>query len=60
MQRRADLIPNLVETVKGVAKQEQKVFGDIAAARSAMLAPGPLRKKCRPTPRSMARSAGFW
>ena len=37
MQRRADLIPNLVETVKGVAKQEQKVFGDIAAARSAML-----------------------
>lgn len=37
MKRRADLIPNLVETVKGYAKQEQTVFGDIAAARSALL-----------------------
>jgi LemA protein len=37
LQRRADLIPNLVETVKGIAGQEQKVFGDIAAARSRLL-----------------------
>ena len=33
-QRRFDLIPNIVATVKGVAAQEQKVFGDIAEART--------------------------
>lgn len=33
MQRRYDLIPNLVNAVKGSMKQEQKVFGDIAQAR---------------------------
>jgi LemA protein len=45
LQRRADLIPNLVETVKGYAQQEQTVFGDIAKARSALLsAPTPSDK----------------
>src|SRR3989339_377502 len=33
-QRRFDLIPNIVETVKGVAQQEQEVFGAIAEART--------------------------
>jgi LemA protein len=45
LQRRADLIPNLVETVKGFAKQEQTVFGDIAKARSALLSAGTPQEK---------------
>lgn len=35
MQRRADLVPNLVNSAKGSMQQEQKVFGDIAKAREA-------------------------
>jgi len=40
LQRRADLIPNLVETVKGITGQEQAVFGEIARARSALIGSG--------------------
>ena len=45
LQRRADLIPNLVETVKGYAKQEQTVFGAIAKARSQLLSSGTPEQK---------------
>jgi len=37
LQRRADLIPNLVETVKGFTKEENSVFADIANARAGLL-----------------------
>src|SRR6266700_7822334 len=42
LERRADLIPNLVETVKGFTKEESTVFGEIANARAGLLsASGP-------------------
>jgi len=36
LQRRNDLIPNLVETTKGIAQQEKDVFGQIADSRAKM------------------------
>src|SRR5262249_45023223 len=46
MQRRADLIPNLVDTVKGFTKEDSTVFDDISNARAGLLnAQGPQAKQ---------------
>jgi LemA protein len=37
MQRRADLIPNLVETVKGFTKEENSVYSEIDQARTGLM-----------------------
>ena len=40
LQRRADLIPNLVSTVQGFAAQEREIFEEVAQARSRLLGAG--------------------
>src|SRR5260370_33931083 len=57
LQRRNDLIPNLVETTKGIAQQERDVFGQIADSRAILAGRRSLDEmkqsaRARRTPRS--------
>lgn len=45
LKRRAELIPNVVETVKGYAKHEKGVFEEVTKARSALMSAGSLQEK---------------
>ena len=58
LQRRNDLIPNLVETVKGYAQHEEGVYKDIADARSRLLAAKSPEETIRRRTSRRRRSAG--
>lgn len=45
LKRRTDLIPNLVETVKGYAKHEKEVFENVTKARASLMSAGSTQEK---------------
>lgn len=47
LKRRADLIPNLVETVKGYAKHEKEVFENVTKARASLMNAGSPKEKAQ-------------
>lgn len=47
LQRRFELIPNLIETVKGIAKQEEKIYLGVAEARKAYFQAGSVSAKAK-------------
>jgi LemA protein len=47
LKRRTDLIPNLIETVKGYAKHEKKVFTEVTKARTAMMGAHTVEQKAK-------------
>jgi LemA protein len=47
LKRRIDLIPNLIETVKGYAKHEKQIFEDVTKARSEMMKAGNVSDKLK-------------
>jgi LemA protein len=47
LKKRADLVPNLIETVKGYAKHEKGIMADVTNARKALLSAGSLNDKVK-------------